>query len=168
MLENKESRTADSHYNTMSLEEICNIKVKEICDEDECVLFMWVTAPFFESAFKVIDAWGFEYKTVAFTWIKENKKSKSLFWGLGHYTRANAEFCLLAIKKGAKAPKVLSKSVHSVCISKIEEHSKKPDEIRERIVELFGNIPRIELFARSKEPGWHVFGNEVESDVNLL
>lgn len=90
-----------------------------------------------------------------------------MFWGLGHYTRANAEFCLLAIKKGAKAPKVLSKSVHSICISKIEEHSKKPDEIRERIVELFGNIPRIELFARSKEPGWHVFGNEVESDVIL-
>lgn len=163
----KDSRTADSHYKVMDTDKICSMGVSKICDDKECVLFMWTTAPFFQDAFRVIESWGFVYKTVAFTWVKKNKKSDSLFYGMGHYTRANAEFCLMAIKKGTKAPKVINKSVHSVVISNVEEHSKKPDEVRKRIVELFGNIPRVELFAREKKKGWHVFGNEVDSDVKI-
>lgn len=162
----KETRTADSHYDVMSLDDICALDVSSICD-DECALFIWVTCPFLESVFRVIDSWGFEYKTVAFTWVKQNKKSDSLFWGLGHYTRANAEYCLLCKKKGGKMPKVVNRAVHSVIISSIEGHSKKPDEARDRIVQLFGNIPRIELFAREKVKGWHCFGNEVESNIEL-
>ena len=105
-----------------------------------------------------------KYKTCAFTWVKQNKKSDSLFWGLGHWTRSNAELCLLAIKG---KPKRISAKVHSVIMSKIREHSQKPDEARDRIVQLFGDVPRIELFARQKVDGWDSWGNEIESDIEI-
>lgn len=95
-----------------------------------------------------MEAWGFVYKTVAFVWIKKNKKADSLFWGMGYWTRANAELCMLAT---AGQPKRRSASVHQVILSPIEEHSKKPDVVRERIVELLGDLPRVELFARQKQ-----------------
>lgn len=118
-----------------------------------------------EEAFKVIRAWGFEYKTVAFAWAKQNKKADSLFWGMGYWTRANVELCLLATKGHLKR---VSSKVHQVIMSHIEEHSKKPAETRDRIVELMGDLPRIELFARQKTSGWDVWGNEVESDITLI
>ena len=96
--------------------------------------------------------------------MKKNKKSDSFFWGLGYWTRSNSEICLLATKGN---PKRISKSVHQVCDARIMQHSKKPDEIRNRIVQLMGDIPRIELFAREKAEGWHVWGDEVDSDINL-
>lgn len=146
------------------IEEICALDVGALADAN-CALFLWVTFPQLESAFKVISAWGFVYKTVAFVWIKLNRKTPSLFWGLGHWTRANAEICLLATRGH---PKRLSKRVHQVVISHIEQHSKKPDEVRRRIVELMGEaMPRIELFARQKAEGWDAWGNEVVSDVSL-
>jgi len=85
---------------------------------------------------------------------------------MGYYTRANSEICLLA-SKGKTLPR-LSKKVHSVILSKIEHHSKKPDIVRNKIVELFGDLPRVELFARSKTKGWDVFGNEVENSIVLI
>ena len=94
-----------------------------------------------------------------------NKKSDTPFVGMGYYTRANNEICLLATK--GKPLKRVSKCVKQVVISKIREHSQKPDEVRERIVELFGDLPRVELFARQKTRGWDVWGNEVESDIVL-
>ena len=118
-----------------------------------------------KDCFSVIKSWGFEYKTVAFVWIKLNKKSDTLFWGMGHWTRANAELCILATKGHTKRQ---SASVHQVILSRIEEHSKKPDEARKRIVELVGDLPRIELFARQKKDGWDTWGNEVESDIDLM
>ena len=153
-------RSAEVHYHTMQKEDIQNIKdvIDKIADK-ACVLFLWVTAPCLLEGIELIKAWGFTYKTIAFTWIKQNKKSDSLFWGMGYYTRANAELCLLATR--GKTLKRISKSVHSVVLSKIREHSKKPDEVRERIVVLFGNIPRIELFARQQTPGWDCWGDEV-------
>lgn len=151
-------RSAESHYNTMEKEDIQSLPIQNICDKD-CVLFLWVTAPCLLEGLELIKAWGFTYKTIAFTWIKQNKKSDSLFWGMGYYTRANAELCLLATR--GKPLKRVSKAVHSVIISKIREHSRKPDEVRERIVELFGNLPRIELFARQKIEGWDCWGDEV-------
>jgi N6-adenosine-specific RNA methylase IME4 len=157
-------KSPDKHYKCMGITSIQNLDIKNICD-DNCVLLMWVTFPCLEQAFSVIKSWGFTYKTNAFTWVKKNKKSDSLFWGMGYYTRSNAEICLLATK--GKPLKRISKSVHSVIISNIEHHSKKPDDIRNRIVSLFGDIPRIELFARSKTDGWDVFGNEVDSDIDL-
>ncbi len=161
--EKGKGRSAESHYPTMSIEEISALPVSDIAS-DNCVLFMWVTFPTMEESFKVIRAWGFEYKTVAFAWVKQNKKADSLFWGMGYWTRANVELCLLATKGH---PKRVSSKVHQVIMSHIEEHSKKPAETRDRIVELMGDLPRIELFARQKVPGWDAWGNEVESDVQL-
>jgi N6-adenosine-specific RNA methylase IME4 len=139
------------------IEWIRRLPVYKITKKD-CLLFLWVTMPKLNECWDVIDAWGFEYKTVAFTWIKKNKKADSLFWGMGRWTRANAELCLLATKG---KPKRLSASVHSVIESPIEAHSKKPNEARKRIIELVGDLPRIELFARQKYEGWDAWGNEV-------
>ena len=151
------NRGACCKYNLMTINEIINLPINKISDKD-CILFMWVTMPKLNECFEVIKSWGFKYKTCAFTWIKQNKKSESLFWGMGRWTRANAEICLIATKG---KPKRISAKVHSVIISKIREHSRKPDETRERIVQLCGDLPRIELFARQQVEGWDCWGNEV-------
>jgi len=140
-----------------SKEWIDNLPVSNIAD-DNCVLFLWVTMPKLNECWELIEKWGFNYKTVAFTWVKRNKKSLTWFWGMGSWTRANAELCLLSTKG---KPKRISASVHSVIDSPIEEHSKKPQEARNRIVKLMGDLPRIELFARQKVDGWDCWGNEV-------
>ena len=154
---------AANHYPTMKLSDICALPIGDIADKDS-VLFLWATYPNLREAFATIDAWGFEYKTVAFTWIKRNKKSPGFFVGLGYWTRANAEICLLATRG---KPKRISKSVRQIIDTPLERHSQKPDAARDRIVELMGDLPRIELFAREKSDGWDVFGNEVESDIIL-
>ncbi len=152
---------AEKHYPTMSMEQLMNLPIRELTDRN-CTLFLWVTFPMLQEAFKIIEAWGFTYKTVAFVWIKQNKKSESWFWGLGGWTRSNAEICLLAVKG---KPKRISAKVHQLIISHIEAHSKKPDVVRSRIVELLGDLPRLELFARQKPIGWDAWGNEIESDI---
>lgn len=156
-------RSAESHYPTIELENIQALPVGTLA-ADDCVLFLWTTIPLLRDCFSVIRSRGFSYKTVAFVWIKQNRKSDSLFWGMGHWTRANAEFCMLATKGH---PKRRSAGVHQVILSHIEEHSKKPEEARRRIVELMGDLPRIELFARQKADGWDAWGNEVACDVAL-
>lgn len=156
-------RSAESHYPTMNLEDIKALPVGELADKD-CALFMWITFPCMQEAFQVLDAWGFTYKTVAFVWIKQNRVSDSLFWGMGYWTRANAELCILATKGH---PKRASPGVHQVIVSHIEEHSKKPEEARSRIVQLMGDVPRIELFARQSPEGWDVWGNEVECSIHF-
>jgi len=147
----------------MDSKDIINLPIKEL-SADDCVLFMWVTMPKLNECFEVIKAWGFEYKTCAFTWVKKNKKSDSWFWGMGRWTRANAEICLLATKG---KPKRMSASVHSVIDERIEQHSKKPDIVRDKIIELCGDLPRVELFARQKAYGWDSWGNEIESDIHI-
>ena len=156
-------RSAESHYPTMTIEEIQALPVSELADKD-CALFMWITFPLLKESLSVLSAWGFKFKTIAFVWIKQNRKSDSQFWGMGYWTRTNAEFCVLATKG---KPKRMAKNVHQVIVSHIEEHSKKPDEARRRIVRLMGDLPRIELFARQKSAGWDVWGNEVESNIIL-
>lgn len=155
------NRGAGCKYNVMSISDICDIDVQSISDKD-CVLFMWVTMPKLNECFEVIKAWGFEYKTVAFTWVKKNKKVDSWFWGMGSWTRANAEVCLLATKG---SPKRISASVHSIIDTPIEGHSKKPDIVRSQIVKLCGELPRVELFAREETVGWDVWGNEVANSI---
>ena len=154
---------AEKHYATMNINDMCALPINNLADSD-CVLFLWVTFPMLPDALKLIEAWGFEYKTVAFVWLKKNKKSPSWFYGLGFWTRGNAEICLLA-KRGN--PKRCSTSVHQLIISPVEQHSKKPDITRDRIVELMGDVPRIELFARQKTEGWDVWGNETPDSVEL-
>ena len=152
---------AKQHYRTMSTEDICNLPVRNIAT-DNTIIFMWATFPNIAETIKVIEAWGFTYKTAAFVWVKQNKKSNSLFWGMGAYTRANAEVCLLGIGKKVKARELIKNhAVHQIIQSKIEQHSKKPDTVRDRILDLMGDLPRIELFARQEIAGWDCWGNEV-------
>ena len=154
---NKAQRKVSDKYNLMSAEDIYKLPVNEIADEN-CILFIWVTYPNLLEGLETIKRWGFTYKTCGFSWIKKNKKTDSLFWGMGYYTRANNEICLLATKG---KPKRVGKGVHQVIMDKIREHSRKPDCVRNRIVELCGDLPRIELFARQKTESWDVWGNEI-------
>lgn len=160
--QNRGTRAAASkHYDTMTIEDIKRMGVGAagggIANED-CVLFMWATFPMLREALDVIEAWGFSYKTVAFNWVKQNRNGNGIFMGLGNWTRSNSEICLLATKG---KPKRISGSVRSVVLSPLQQHSRKPAEIRDRIVELMGDLPRIELFARETAPGWDSWGNEV-------
>lgn len=147
----------------MRLEELMALPVSAIADTD-CVLFLWATFPQLPEALRLIKAWGFSYRTVAFVWLKTNRKTRTWFYGLGFWTRGNAEICLFA-KRGH--PKRKSAGIHQLIVSPVEQHSKKPDEARERIVALMGDLPRIELFARQETPGWDVWGNEVENSITL-
>jgi N6-adenosine-specific RNA methylase IME4 len=158
-------RSAESHYKTLGIKEIVNMKdfIKDI-SADDCVLFIWITYPCLKEAIQVIEEWGFTYKTCGFAWVKRNKKANSWFWGMGYWTRANSELCLIATKGKIKR---ISRKVHQIIDTPIEEHSKKPAVVRDRIVELMGDLPKIELFAREKADGWDVWGNEVNSDVNF-
>jgi len=158
------SRWVGDKYPLMPFEDLCRLPIRDISNE-QSALFLWVTMPFLPKGIELINAWGFTYKTVAFTWVKTNSNSMGLFWGMGYYTRSNAELCLLGIRGNPLERK--SHSVHSVIMSPIQEHSQKPSITRERIVELFGDLSRIELFARRKVDGWDCWGNEVESDIEL-
>lgn len=154
---------AERHYKTVANKDLYGIDVAGVCDED-CILFMWATFPKMQEALDLIKAWGFEYKTNAFTWVKKNKVADSLFWGMGRWTRSNAEVCLLAVKG---KPKRVDMGVHSVIEAKIMQHSRKPQEARDRILKLCGDLPRLEMFAREVPEGWDVWGNEVEHDLDL-
>ncbi len=152
------------HYNCLSLEELKQLPINKLADEN-CILFLWVTMPKLNEAFPLLDAWGFKYKTVAFTWIKQNKKNSKYFVGLGRWTSSNAELCLLATKG---SPHKYKSGIRQLIVSKRREHSRKPDEVRNRIVELMGDVPRIELFARQRFEGWDVWGNEAPEDIQTL
>lgn len=149
-------RNVKRHYRTMRPEDIYSLPVENIAAQD-CVLFLWATFPTIDIALETIKRWGFTYKTAAFVWVKQNKKSPGWAWGMGNWTRSNAEICLLAIKG---KPQRAAANVHQVCDARIMEHSRKPAEIRERIVQLCGDVTRVELFARETAPGWDCWGNE--------
>ncbi|MCD8122489.1 MAG: DNA methyltransferase [Clostridiales bacterium] len=154
---------AKNHYPTMSDDELYHLPVGEMADE-EAVLFLWATFPKLPEAFRLIESWGFRYKTVAFVWVKQNPSGNGFFLGLGWWTRGNAEICLLATKG---KPRRKSAKISQLVISPRMEHSRKPEQVRELIVELAGDLPRIELFARQKTDGWDVWGNEVPCDIEM-
>ena len=154
-----QGRSAENHYKTMNIDDICNLDIQSIA-EDNCILFLWVTFPCLLEGLRAISEWGFTYKTLGFCWVKRNKKeTNSWFWGLGFWTRANPELCLIATKG---KPKRVSKAVHCVVDTPIEKHSKKPDEVRKRIELLMGDVSRCELFAREQYEGWTCLGNEID------
>jgi N6-adenosine-specific RNA methylase IME4 len=165
-------RSAESHYDTMGLDQLKLLPVPVMCAKD-CVLLLWATGPGLAVALELGGAWGFVYKTVAFVWVKKNRNNDRFFTGLGYYTRANAEWVLL-FTKGRPLPR-MRKDLGQIVVAKVGRHSQKPAEIRTKIVELFGDRPRVELFARSREgffpndeyQGWDVFGNEVEGSIEL-
>ncbi|MDL2273433.1 DNA methyltransferase [Oscillospiraceae bacterium OttesenSCG-928-G22] len=153
---------AASHYDNMSFAEMCRLPVSGsgggsgIAAKDS-VLLMWATYPMMREALFLIDAWGFTYKSIAFQWVKQNKSGNGYFFGLGRWTRGNTEPCLLATRG---KPQRVSNSVSQLVVSSLRQHSQKPPEVRDRIVELLGDVPRIELFAREAAPGWDCWGNE--------
>lgn len=148
---------AYGHYSLMTMEDIEKLPIDKI-SADNCALFLWVTFPYLDKQIKLFEKWGFEYKTLGFSWIKTNKKNNKPFFGIGYYSKSNCEVCLLGIK-GKMKP--ISNKISSCVIAPKEEHSKKPDEVRKRIVDLFGDLPRIELFARQETDGWDCFGDEI-------
>ena len=158
-------RSPEKHYDCMSLADVRALPVQDIAAED-CTLFLWVTDPLLPEAFKLIEAWGFTYKTVAFYWAKLNKSAPRLLFavpdfhtGMGYWTRANPELCLLATKG---KPQRVSMSVRRLVIEPRREHSRKPDEVADRIVNLMGDVPRIELFGRQSRRGWTTWGDEAD------
>ena len=155
----------DAQYPTMLVGDICALPIKSIAS-DTSILFLWATFPQLEEALSVIQSCGFEYKTVAFTWIKMNQNNMGVFFGVGYYTKSNAEICLLATKGNAHQL-VKDNSISQVIMTPKTKHSRKPIECRERIVQMLGDLPRIELFARKEVEGWDCWGNEVESDIEL-
>ena len=146
----------EKHYKTMSTDEICALNIKRIADKN-CALLLWTTMPCLPDAVRVIKEWGFKYKTCAFTWVKVRKDGQPIA-GMGSYTKANAELCLLAMRGHIKSA---DKTVRQIVMSQRRGHSVKPPEVRDNIVQLFGDLPRIELFARQEVGGWDCWGNEV-------
>lgn len=157
------SRGTVAPYQTMEMEDIKALPVKDWC-ADDCTLFMWVVWPTMPEALEVMRAWGFEYKTCAFTWMKADPYKlfaleEDVYMGLGYWTRANSEVCLLGTRG---KPKRIDASVRQGVIEKKREHSRKPDCVPDRIVELMGDLPRLEMFARTKRPGWDAWGNQTD------
>lgn len=166
----KDKRTGGSYqsgaaqkYKVMPVGEMFNLPIQSIA-ADDCLLAMWHVAPMPLEAINLVHAWGFTLKTMkGFTWHKITKNGLSHF-GMGHYTRANTEDCLFAIRG---KPKIVSHSVRQFIEAPIRAHSQKPDEARERLTQLVGDVPRVELFARQTFEGWDSWGDEIESDFKL-
>ena len=147
-------------YNRMNIDDIKELNVNSISDKDS-LLFLWVTNPMFKKGLEVMDSWGFEFTTIAFVWIKTYKNGKEIT-GMGRYTRSCVELCLLG-KRGIGVKRKHT-NIPQIVYSNLEKHSKKPDEIIDRISKLFGNVSRIELFARQRFKGWDSWGNEVPTE----
>jgi N6-adenosine-specific RNA methylase IME4 len=191
-----EGRSAKNHYTVTSLDDMKRLPIRSIAAR-RSVLCMWAIDPMLPQALELMDAWGFEYKTVVFYWVKTTKGSpirfggnkidlvigdeasdllgESVFFtGLGYYTRANPETCLLGTRKqdllktipGGGLP-VRDHGVPRLIVSPVGRHSEKPEEARIRLERLFGDVRRVELFARSRRPGWSAWGNEVEGSIEL-
>lgn len=154
------SRAVDAHYETLTIDQICDLPVADIAAPD-CVLFLWTCWPVLQKSFRVLDAWGFEYKTCAFSWMKADPyrlfaDDKTPFAGMGYWTRANTEPCLLATRG---SPKRRARDVRQAIISPRREHSRKPDDVHGRIERLVAG-PYVELFARAPRANWTTWGDE--------
>lgn len=151
-------RNAVSHYDCLDFAALAKLPVADLA-ADDCALFLWATDPLLPRALELISAWGFEYKTVGFYWVKLNAAAKSdadYFTGLGYWTRANPEQCLLATRG---KPARLAKDVRRLVVDRRREHSRKPDCIRDRIERLVAG-PYVELFARETKDGWDCWGDQ--------
>jgi N6-adenosine-specific RNA methylase IME4 len=161
-------RDVEKHYSVMDLDDICALPVSQIAARD-AHLFLWTTSPCLPQAFKVIEAWGFRYSSVGFVWVKLKRSfqirqlrltptiASDLHVGLGLTTRKNVEFVLLTRRGNARRN---AKDVREVILSPVREHSRKPDEIFDR-VQRYCDGPYIELFARERRPGWDGWGDGV-------
>lgn len=152
------------HYVSMDKKSLEELPIKDIIQED-CACFMWVTDSHLKEGIQLMEAWGFKYKTIAFNWIKKTSKGNNCV-NVAPWTLKSSELCLLGTK-GAMTKYKKNNSVMQLVESERTKHSRKPEEVRKRILDLFGDLQRIELFARQKTEGWDVWGNEVKSDIKL-
>jgi N6-adenosine-specific RNA methylase IME4 len=159
--------SAEHHYPLATIDAIAALPVGRLA-ADDCALLLWATWPRLRAVIAVIEAWGFDYKTCGFVWVKTTESAefitldgKGLHWGMGYITRANTEYCLLATKG---SPSRLARDVHQVVLAPVGRHSEKPDEVRRRIERLFPG-PYLELFARKPVDGWATWGNEIAAPV---
>jgi N6-adenosine-specific RNA methylase IME4 len=155
-------RNAISHYDCLSFDELRRLPVADAAAKD-CVLFLWAVDPLLPKAFDLLNAWGFQFKTVGFYWAKTNRSARQdtlrpsdFFTGLGYWTRANVEQCLLATR--GKPPR-RAKNVRRLIIGPRREHSRKPEQVYERIERLAGG-PYLDLFARESRKGWDIWGDQ--------
>lgn len=180
-------------YPTMSVKDLCCLgaDIQRIAKKD-AALFMWATMPLLAEALQVIKSWGFTYKTCFVTWVKTTKTGDRPAFGVGYYTRSNAELCLVAIRgkiasykrllpgEDPRGASSMSSIVHEegparinflslledsstpVVMTPRREHSRKPDVVRDMITRLLGDIPRVELFARTQADGWSSMGNQTQ------
>jgi len=147
---------AVSHYGTMTLKELKGLDVLEHCEPD-CLLFMWATSPHLDQAIELLKAWGFQWATVGFVWDKQKVNP-------GFYTMSQVEICLIG--KRGKIPQPRGARNIRQFVSKMRgEHSYKPDEVRERIEQMFPTQKKLEMFARKTFSGWDSWGDEVQSTV---
>lgn len=152
--------TAGLPYSTMTTKQIGELPIQNIVDE-RSILFIWATFKKLKECLKVIEMWGYEYYGLGFDWTKTEKTGTRCF-GMGFYTRQNNEICLIGVphdKKRRLMP--INRSVSCVIQSERREHSRKPDEVRKCIELIFGNVDRIELFARQQKDGWDCWGDEI-------
>lgn len=145
--------SAHDHYNSMTNREIMDLPIQKIA-ADNCLLFIWITSPHLDIGLRVIEAWGFEYKTIAFVWEKQAVNP-------GFYTMSQCEICIVA-KKGSIPKPRGARNIRQFLSEKRTKHSRKPDEIRNRITEMFPTQRKVELFAREEFSGWDSWGNEMD------
>jgi N6-adenosine-specific RNA methylase IME4 len=154
---------AASHYLTTGIDGLKALDVNSIADDD-CTLIMWWVGAMPQEAIDLVNAWGFKLKNMnGFVWNKLTAKGNP-FFGMGFRTRAGSESAIIATKG---KPKVLSRSVRAVHSYPVSKHSKKPLEFRDHIVEVCGDLPRLEMFARESAQGWDVFGNEAPNSIEV-
>ena len=159
-----QKKSPQKHYSLMTLDDIQALPISTIAKEDS-LLFLWVTGPLLLRQLQIMEAWGFTYKTIGFTWGKLNKVNGEPFMGTGYYTRQGSEF--VAIGRRGTPPRPANRSVKQFRPERIREHSRKPDTIRQDILSMYPETKRIELFARTQTPGWDVWGNQTEKFTNL-
>jgi N6-adenosine-specific RNA methylase IME4 len=152
------NKSAINHYATVKIDDMKIMKIKEICEKD-CLLFMWSSSPHLPQAIELMEAWGFEYKTIAFVWEKQKPNP-------GYYTMSSVEICIVGKRGTIPTPRGI-RNARQFLSEKRTIHSKKPDEIRTRIMQMFPTQKKLEMFAREATEGWDVFGNEVEGTIKI-
>lgn len=149
-------RSADNHYPTMTLKEIRALDVVSLANKN-CILLTWITDPFLEAGMEIFKHWGFKYSTVGFYWAKLNQSGEGWFMGTGYHSRANPELCLLYTR--GKGLRRINMDVRKLIVAPLgKDHSAKPHETYNRIERLYGDVSRVELFARNAREGWRNWG----------
>lgn len=160
-------KSASNHYPIMTMQDIADLPMTSIA-KNNAIMFMWTTDPLLNKQIAIMEGWGFKYKTMGFVWTKTTKNGKP-FFGCGYYTRANPEYCVIGVKGKIGRPK--NKGLLKSFTDPVREHSRKPDKVYGFIESLYDG-PYIELFARTRHPGWDVLGNETdkfeEENTNLF